>query len=141
MEEVPPIPGEDLSAGRDAALARVKNPAMWLMISTIAAAVFAVFGLLAGLLDVFNVRQYSADMGILGSTAFNTIQTVVDLVVAVVIYLAALRMQRLESWGLAFAGAILAMLPCVSPCCVLTLPFGIWALVVLLNDEVKRHFR
>lgn len=37
--------------------------------------------------------------------------------------------------------AILAMIPCVSPCCLLGLPLGIWALIVLLKPEVKAAFQ
>jgi hypothetical protein len=49
-------------------------------------------------------------------------------------------MQSLRSYGFAFAAAILAMIPCLTPCCVLGLPFGIWALVVLNKPEVKSQF-
>jgi hypothetical protein len=35
--------------------------------------------------------------------------------------------------------SIFAMLPC-NPCCLLGLPIGIWALVVLSNEDVKDAF-
>ena len=50
------------------------------------------------------------------------------------------KMTRLQGWGLALAGSILAMIPCGS-CCCFTLPFGIWALVVLVNKDVKAGFQ
>ncbi len=34
-----------------------------------------------------------------------------------------------------------AMIPCVSPCCLLGLPLGIWALIVLVKPEVKAAFQ
>ena len=40
----------------------------------------------------------------------------------------------------ALVSAVLALLPCLSPCCVLGLPFGIWALVTLNKPEVKEAF-
>jgi hypothetical protein len=49
-------------------------------------------------------------------------------------------MKKLESYGLAMAASIIAMIPCVSPCCLLGLPIGIWALVVLMKPEVKSAF-
>jgi hypothetical protein len=52
----------------------------------------------------------------------------------------ALKMRKLESYGLAMTASILAMLPC-SGCCLLGLPFGIWALVVLSDPYVKSAFR
>ncbi len=57
----------------------------------------------------------------------------------VVIY-GALKMKELQNYPLAMASAIIALVPCTSPCCVLGLPIGIWALVVLLNQEVKGAF-
>jgi hypothetical protein len=49
-------------------------------------------------------------------------------------------MQKLSNHGLAMAAAIVAMIPCFSPCCLLGLPFGIWALVMLNKPEVRSQF-
>lgn len=47
-----------------------------------------------------------------------------------------------RSYGVAFAGAIISVIPCIgSPCCALGIPFGIWALVVLNDPTVKAAFR
>ncbi len=62
------------------------------------------------------------------------------IAVSIFILLGAIRMQKLTSHGLALAVAIVAMIPCFSPCCFLGLPFGIWALVVLSKPEVKSQF-
>lgn len=51
------------------------------------------------------------------------------------------RMQRLESYHLAMAGAILAIIPCFSACCLLSMPAGIFALVTLNEGPVKDAFR
>jgi hypothetical protein len=56
------------------------------------------------------------------------------------VLIGAAKMQSLRSFEFAFAAAILAMIPCLTPCCVLGLPFGIWALVVLNKPEVKSQF-
>lgn len=55
------------------------------------------------------------------------------------VFFGALKMLRLQSHGLAVTAAVIAMLPCQC-CCVLGLPFGIWALVVLNRPEVKSQF-
>ena len=52
----------------------------------------------------------------------------------------AIRMMKLTGYRLAIAGTIAAMVNCGTCCCVLGLPFGIWALVVLMKPEVKRSF-
>ena len=51
----------------------------------------------------------------------------------------AIKMLRLKNFGVAMAAAIVAMVPCQC-CCVLGLPFGIWALVTLNKPEVKSQF-
>ena len=49
------------------------------------------------------------------------------------------QMRQLSSWGICMAGSIVAMLPC-SACCILGLPMGIWALIVLIDNDVKQRF-
>ena len=56
------------------------------------------------------------------------------------ILVGAIKMLRLESQGWAKTAAVLAMIPCISPCCVLGLPFGIWAFVALDDPLVKSAF-
>jgi hypothetical protein len=60
--------------------------------------------------------------------------------VSVLIIMGAQKMKNLESYGLVMAASIVAMIPCISPCCLLGLPFGIWALIVLMKPEVKNAF-
>lgn len=49
-----------------------------------------------------------------------------------------IQMNRGRSYGLCVFAAILAMLP--SGCWLLSLPMGIWAIVVLLDNNVKAEF-
>jgi GYF domain 2 len=65
---------------------------------------------------------------------------IIPLAVSVLVLIGALRMQQLRSRGLAMTAAIVAMIPCLSPCCLLGLPFGIWALIVLSKPEVQSQF-
>jgi hypothetical protein len=53
---------------------------------------------------------------------------------------ASYKMLRMRSFGLALAGAMLALVNCGSACFLLSWPFGIWALRVLLQPKVKRAF-
>lgn len=59
---------------------------------------------------------------------------------SIVILWGGIWMKNLRSYGLAMAASILAMVPCFSPCCLLGLPIGIWALVVLSEPGVKAAF-
>ncbi|MFY0524990.1 hypothetical protein ACN28I_18160 [Archangium gephyra] len=52
-----------------------------------------------------------------------------------------LQMTKLRMYGLAIAASIVATIPCFSCCCcVIGLPVGIWALVVLSRQEVRNAF-
>ena len=57
---------------------------------------------------------------------------------AVIIY-GVMRMKELENYKWSVISSILAILP-ISPGCVLGVPFGIWALSILLRKEVKEAF-
>jgi hypothetical protein len=61
-------------------------------------------------------------------------------IVALMTIFGAVQMMGLKGRGLAYTSAILSMIPCISGCCLLGLPFGIWAIVTLGNPEVKRGF-
>ena len=62
------------------------------------------------------------------------------LAVGVLMFVGGLKMKNLEGRGLAMTGALLALFPS-SYCCVVGLPVGIWALLVLRAPEVKAAFR
>jgi hypothetical protein len=64
----------------------------------------------------------------------------IGLAISALILVGAMRMQKLTNHGMAMAAAIIAMIPCLSPCCLLGIPFGIWALVVLSRPDVKSQF-
>ena len=64
---------------------------------------------------------------------------VFTLVGAALIFYCAMKMKDLQGYGLAMTAAILSLIPCFSICCIGIL-FGIWALVVLLNQDVKSAF-
>lgn len=52
------------------------------------------------------------------------------------------RMHMATAYGIAMAGAVISVIPCIgSPCCLLGVPFGIWALVILNDPAVKAGFR
>jgi len=66
---------------------------------------------------------------------------VITLILAIMVLMGAMKMKNLKSYGLAMTASILAMIPCVSPCCVAGLPIGIWSIIVLNDIHVKNAFR
>jgi hypothetical protein len=65
----------------------------------------------------------------------------VGCALSLLVIVGAIRMKRLESYGFAMASAIIAMIPCMSPCCVLGFPFGLWAIIVMQDGHVRSAFR
>lgn len=78
------------------------------------------------------IQRIGGTVGIIG--------TIIVLGAGAFITYAALQMRQLKGYGLGLAASIIAIIPCVSPCCLLGLPLGIWALVVLNKPEVKAQF-
>jgi len=68
------------------------------------------------------------------------VSSLLGIGMSVLILLGALKMKKLESYTFAIIATVVAMVPCVSPCCIVGLPVGIWALVVLNKPEVKGAF-
>lgn len=52
----------------------------------------------------------------------------------------AMQMRKMRSFDTVRAAALVAMIPLLGPCCILGIPFGIWALVVLGKPGVKEAF-
>ncbi len=78
-------------------------------------------------------NMYSGTLGLVSNS--------LGILLSAVIFYGGLKMKRLENYGLAMAASILSIVPCTSPCCLLGIPIGIWALVVLMKPEVKSAFR
>ncbi len=58
----------------------------------------------------------------------------------IVIIVAGMKMKGLSGRGLAMTGSVMAMIPCVSGCCLVGIPIGIWAIITLGKPEVKAAF-
>ena len=72
--------------------------------------------------------------------ALMAVAALLQVAVAIVIILGALRMRQLENMGLGVTASIMAALP-VHPWFLIGLPIGIWSLFVLSPSETKEAFR
>jgi hypothetical protein len=63
------------------------------------------------------------------------------ILLSILALIGAIRMMSLRNYGLAMTSAILTVIPCMTPCCLLGQGAGIWALVVLMNNDVRAAFR
>jgi len=128
---------------------KVSGPALGIMVAAILGIIFAVFALLLNLLGIgagAAGAMGAFDLGdnplfALGRGVMGVVQSLVSVLVGVICAIGANKMRNLESYSFSLASAILVLLPCVSPCCIIGLPVGIWALVVLNDPLVKSAFR
>ncbi len=121
---------------------QVNGPAIGLMITAILGflgqAVSLIWRLVGTSMMATDERMpawaiaFSGTMGVVAS--------IVGILMSALILIGALKMKKLENYGLAMTASVIAMIPCISPCCLLGLPIGIWALVVLSKPEVKSTF-
>jgi hypothetical protein len=133
---------------RDTALRRVKGPAIALIVTSgLGVAYYAFSGIFTLLTGgaMFHQEMPSNippewEAFIKGTQG--PLAGVISLAVAALngfVLFGAIKLMRLQNRTIATVAAVAAMLPCQC-CCVLGLPFGIWALMVLNKPEVKSHF-
>ena len=152
---VPPPPFSSpvavASDGHDAALQLVKGPAIGLKVTAILNIVLALWSMGKLMFFPTNLEQLYSGMPQLNDPQIQKLlhlfygplgiaDNLFGLTMSVLVLIGASKLQSLKSREFAFAAAILAMVPCLTPCCILGLPFGIWALVVLNKPEVKSQF-
>ncbi|MFN3408142.1 MAG: DUF4339 domain-containing protein [Limisphaerales bacterium] len=143
---MPAAPGLGTQAPVGNAAEMVSGPAIGLIVTAILGGLMNIAGILMNVLGVG-----LAGAGMSGnedlppgfemlSGGLGIVSGILGLAMSVVVLLGALKMKKLESYTFALVTAIIAMVPCISPCCVIGIPIGIWALVVLNKPEVKGAF-
>lgn len=142
---LPPVPGAPVQDGRALAQNQVNGPAIGLMIVSAGSFFWYLFAtvmvLFAGGLTFLGGSGSSADAGAALGMGIGAAVYAFFALAAAVCFAGALRMKSLKSYGLAMTSAVLAILPCTTyVCCMVMMPFGIWAMVVLMKPEVKAAF-
>ncbi len=125
----------------------VNGPAIGLIITAVLGVLYSLVNLVMHFAGVnfMGAQPQGLDPQVLETIqrvggAMGVIGTIIVLGTGAFITYAALQMRQLKGYGLGLAASIIAIIPCVSPCCLLGLPLGIWALVVLNKPEVKAQF-
>lgn len=154
MPSPPPVSTQ--SDERQVALRRVKAPAVALMVTAILNILLGVWSLVRMTLFPPNLQQLDSELQQLNNPQlqefvqkmlhmtygpFGIASSILGLVLSVLILIGAFKMQSLRSYEFSMTAAILAMIPCLTPCCVIGLPFGIWAVVALSRPGVKSQFQ
>jgi len=150
-EALPKPSVESPSATRLLALQKVKVPALALKIVAGLNFALAVWDLIKLVFLPVSVDQIVTDYPQLKDPAIMKIlhliygplgiaEAVFGMVISALIFAGASKMQSLKNYEFAFVAAVLSLVPCMTPCCVLALPFGIWALVVMNHKNINSEF-
>ena len=141
-------PSMQSAGGREAALQAINGPAIALIVTAILGLILVGLGLIMNCLSLAGIQlthnpaldpQTERIINSFGG-GIGIVMNIVGAIMGVIILRGASKMRRLENHSFAMAAGVCAMIPCISPCCLLGLPFGIWALVVLNKPEVKSQF-
>jgi hypothetical protein len=143
-----PIPGQasgQVPQGNQYyALQRVSGPAVSLIVTSVLALGLHMLGLMGTMLKVgvaAAAMNQHAMPGMFISGPIAIINQGINIILYLIILIGAIKMKGLENYGFAMTVSIIALIPCISPCCILGLPFGIWSLVVLSDPIVKSSFK
>jgi hypothetical protein len=144
------IEGEIMSKEQEPAVTtpgasdQVSGPSVGLLITGILGAILCFIGLISSVFETgiesIKAHRYFEQYAEFAEGAAGVAFCFVGLLVAAFIIYASLKMKELTQWGMCVAASIIAMIPCISPCCIVGLPIGIWCLVVLTKPEVRAAF-
>jgi hypothetical protein len=136
-----PLGGYPVSGATD----QVNGPAIGLIITgalnivlALGRGVMTMLGI--GASTIQSTNNADADKVLAIFSTFGLVFAIVGVLGGIFILFGAMKMRRLESYGLCMAASIVAMIPCLSACCLVGLPIGIWSLVILSKPEVKSAF-
>ena len=144
--ESPQLPQQPQNETRhkDAARSRLMAPAIVLIVLSAIGAILSLFNAVSALtMEAFVDPNAPEFLRTIQENTVGPVAAVTQsffLIVNIFVIFGAISMIRVKTYAIAMAGAIAAMLNMGSCCCVPSLPFAIWALVVLTNTDVKRGF-
>jgi hypothetical protein len=129
--------------GSEAALGKVKGPAIAIMVFGGLGILACIAGLLMNLLGTgmgaLGGHGSGDKIGALMSGGIGIASNALGLLIYGAAIFGGLKMSKLESYTMAWVGTAAVALPC-SCCCFIGIPIAIWSAVVLMNDEVKNAF-
>ena len=126
---VPPAPASGQAANP------LLPPGICLLVLSLAYLLLIVMSLPTQIAEITS-RDTSTPEGMGEATGQAGFVIVMFLLQSVLVY-GAIGMIRQKGYSAAFTAAIIAVIPICSPCFVLGIPFGIWAIVLLLKPEVR----
>ncbi|MBA2116603.1 hypothetical protein [Bremerella alba] len=139
-------PSPSPTSRSQAAQAQVNAPAIALMVISVLAIGIGLLGLAGNVFLLLSGAVAHLEANNDGPISEYTTITVRSIWGALLvaasgfILYGAIQMKGLTNFTAARTAAVIAVIPCIGPCCLLGIPFGIWALVVLAKPEVRDAF-
>jgi hypothetical protein len=127
--------GDDLLDDREEALARARRPAQCLLFSGILGMTLTVVGFVSFSIYMWGFPLPLGDLIILG------VLTILNFVSNSLLIYGANEMRTLGNRSMALVGCIVALLNIPNGCITLSIPFGIWGLIVISHPDVALSFR
>ena len=135
--------------GRSEAMAKLAAPAICLMVC---AGLHLAVGCVGIPINIYKLTQPQPIVmigpganndfaAVFQPSGLNVGSSVITWLVQGLILFGAIQMKQAKMYGVCMAACILSVIPCVCTSCgCLGIPFGIWALIVLMDPEVKSAF-
>jgi len=127
-------------------LASVRGPAIALIVVSTIALIIGVLGLIAdvalivtGAVDKLEAMN-GGPMSAYTKITIRIIWGILLLIASSYVLYGAIKMAKCKDYQTAKNAAIVAMIPLLGPCCLLGIPFGVWAFVVLGKPGVRESF-
>lgn len=130
---------------------KLRVPAIGIIVTGVLSCSISLYGAVAGLMGLTKKTEIPPGMPPEAERFLKSYLTMMEpltsalnlltLLLGIVTLLAGVKMLQRRAYGLVMTGVILGMIPCLSGCCCIGLPFGIWALIVLSSPEVRNSFR
>ena len=142
MNDINPYsPPQETDSRIDPSLA-VTAPAISLIVVSLIGLMSMLFTVGVNLIFLvgYTTGQFQTPPEIMAHMALRLVWGILMLASSVVILLGGINMLRLRKYDVCRLGAILAFIPCVGPCYLLGVPFGVWAIIVLNRPEVRDAF-
>jgi len=127
---------------RSDAAEKLKLPAILMMVSMGLGIAAQILSLALNVLGAGVGAAAGGDEGMMNilSGTIGMVFNVIGMAIGGFVIFGMLKMMKLQSLGLVKGALIVGMVPCVSPCCLLGLPIGIWAMMTINKPEVSSQF-
>ena len=124
---------------REEARSKLNAPGIGLIVTGVMSILYGLFNVGQFALFMANMPPAPNDEFLFMQIGMQFGQALLNFVLGGLIIRGAIKMRRLESYGLAMTACILGIVPCHG-CCILGMIFGIWGLVLLNDPDVKGSF-